>query len=906
MKYFLPGLRRYKAIGVVLCFLVFGSAKSQYVTIPDSSFVVYLQTFLPSCMVGNKLDTLCSALSSFSSIQCPNEDIKDLTGVQYFKGLTSLYVSGNLLTSIPPLANTVQTLQCQRNRLTVLPALPTGLGVLFCDGNNLTSLPVLPSGLTILSCTSNPLTGLPSLPFGLKTLQCYSCGLTVLPTLPSSITTLYCNLNALTALPTLPTSLVTFDCDDNTITQLPSIPAGVTTLYCANNQITGLPTLPAGLIDFRCFGNKIPSLPAILPPNLQFLQCSGNLLTSVPALPVSLLDFECGTNQLSTIPSLPPRLETFECRKTLATTIPALPDTLSVFWADSNNLVSLPALPASIRFLSCEGCQLTSLPALPDTLVWLNIANNPSLFCIPPFKILGSSFSNDLFSSGLLFYIKNTGIACLPNVIQHPQTPSVPSVDTLPICGLYNNSGCEVAWNIYGIITNDSIINCSALNTDPSLNAVKIDLSDNGQLLQSVYATNGTGGYSFQTGLGSYQVSVDTAGLPFDVSCPAGNLYNDDITLADSLIYDNNFGIVCKPGFDVGVLSIEAGDFWTAQTTTVNIGAGDISAFYGGHCADGVSGTVTADLYSLDQPAHYVSPAPGALTPTSSTPYVVTWDIPDFGALGFSNAFNIIVLSDSTIVGCPFVCLTVTVTPKEGDNNPSNNTFTNCFYLRSSQDPNYKEAYPYGYVDTADKWITYTIHFQNTGTAPAHNVHIIDTLDERLDPSSFQLVAFSYKPVTQVQGRIVQFNFPDINLPDSSTSKSNSTGYVQYKAKLKPDQPLGAVVANTAYILFDFNQPVVTNTTGNVITSDTFALSVSGLSGDLPGLRVFPNPASDKLILETTNFIPETILIYDINGRLLSEAGFTPQINIIALSSGIYFIEAKGSNAIIRQKFVKI
>jgi uncharacterized repeat protein (TIGR01451 family) len=66
-------------------------------------------------------------------------------------------------------------------------------------------------------------------------------------------------------------------------------------------------------------------------------------------------------------------------------------------------------------------------------------------------------------------------------------------------------------------------------------------------------------------------------------------------------------------------------------------------------------------------------------------------------------------------------------TPLDGDT--SNNVYDFCYKVVNSYDPNMKEVYPVNVLPGYDDWFTYTIHFQNTGNAPAFNIRLRDTLD---------------------------------------------------------------------------------------------------------------------------------------------------------------------------------
>jgi uncharacterized repeat protein (TIGR01451 family) len=62
----------------------------------------------------------------------------------------------------------------------------------------------------------------------------------------------------------------------------------------------------------------------------------------------------------------------------------------------------------------------------------------------------------------------------------------------------------------------------------------------------------------------------------------------------------------------------------------------------------------------------------------------------------------------------------------------------------NSYDPNMKEVYPVNVLPGYDDWFTYTIHFQNTGNAPAFNIRLRDTLDANLDINSFEVRGYSH------------------------------------------------------------------------------------------------------------------------------------------------------------------
>ena len=149
-------------------------------------------------------------------------------------------------------------------------------------------------------------------------------------------------------------------------------------------------------------------------------------------------------------------------------------------------------------------------------------------------------------------------------------------------------------------------------------------------------------------------------------------------------------------------------------------------------------------------------------------------------------------------------------------------------------------------------------------------MRILDTLDGSLDEGTLQLLAFSHTVNAEVAGNILRFSFPEIQLPDSGSDEPGSHGFVQYRIRLKDNLALGTVIENTAYIYFDYNAPVMTNTVSNDIALPAGTQSSSRLA---TGIRVFPNPVSagSPVRLELPNAKGD-LTILDMRGRLVFRA----------------------------------
>src|SRR5690606_1315445 len=140
-------------------------------------------------------------------------------------------------------------------------------------------------------------------------------------------------------------------------------------------------------------------------------------------------------------------------------------------------------------------------------------------------------------------------------------------------------------------------------------------------------------------------------------------------------------------------------------------------------------------------------------------------------------------------------------------------------------------------------WIEYTVRFQNTGTDYAEDVIIRDQLDENLIWTSIQPLFSSHDMEFEFDpsGKVA-FVFNDIMLLDSNTNELESHGFVKYRVRMKPDLALGETIENTAYIYFDFNEAVITNTALNTIVEPK-ELSIETVATETE-LSVFPNPTS--------------------------------------------------------------
>jgi uncharacterized repeat protein (TIGR01451 family) len=215
-----------------------------------------------------------------------------------------------------------------------------------------------------------------------------------------------------------------------------------------------------------------------------------------------------------------------------------------------------------------------------------------------------------------------------------------------------------------------------------------------------------------------------------------------------------------------------------------------------------------------------------------------------------------------------------------------NNNLYLCYDVVNSYDPNYKEVYPTNVLPAYADWFTYTVHFQNLGTAAAININVLDTLDANLDEQTFEVINYSHYNETILQDHIVNFRFPNIMLPDSASNPSGSQGFVQYRIKPLANLLAGTQIENTAHIYFDFNPAVVTNTTVNNFVTPVGNTSIS----ENKKLFVYPNPSTGIFTISAA----ANIEVYNIIGELILFENSATSIDLTAASKGMYFVKLNG------------
>ena len=229
-----------KTLLLSIAFLYTVNVDAQNVNIPDANFKAYL---VGSAAINTNMDTeiQVSEANAFSgTIDCNNQSISDLTGIEAFTSITALYCHNNQLTSLDVSSNADLTeLHCYSNQLTSLDVtiIFSALTELHCYSNQLTSLDVSSNtALTELQCDFNQLTNLD---------VSQNTALEVLDITINNLTTLNVTQN---------TSLTRLACSGNQITSLyVSTHTDLTVLSCASNQLTCLNIKNGNNLTFTFF-----------------------------------------------------------------------------------------------------------------------------------------------------------------------------------------------------------------------------------------------------------------------------------------------------------------------------------------------------------------------------------------------------------------------------------------------------------------------------------------------------------------------------------------------------------------------------------------------------------------------------------------------------------------------------
>lgn len=268
----------------------------------------------------------------------------------------------------------------------------------------------------------------------------------------------------------------------------------------------------------------------------------------------------------------------------------------------------------------------------------------------------------------------------------------------------------------------------------------------------------------------------------------------------------------------------------------------------------------------------------------------ITWDFNHLAPLDVFE-FQVIVKTDnSTLAGAQFQI--VGQTPFDTDVHPADNIYSLIETVVSSYDPNDKVVSPEktSTPELSETPLTYTIRFQNTGTAATEFVLVQDTISPLLDISTLQIEASSHPvKVKFKENRLVEFIFAPLSLPPQSESELGSQGFVRFTVRAMPDLQIGEEITNTAFIYFDYNPAITTNT----VKTEIKAVSIIAIEA-MP-IEIVPNPTNFSVMLNVpvSASASGVLFLYNQLGQQVLQQSTSGNSTILScqhLAAGIYTV----------------
>ncbi len=394
------------------------------------------------------------------------------------------------------------------------------------------------------------------------------------------------------------------------------------------------------------------------------------------------------------------------------------------------------------------------------------------------------------------------------------------------------------------------------------------------------FFTDSTQTYNLNTGGITYWIQTNT---PTVLSCNP----------ATQSCSGNNFGLQMIP--NVNEVSVTCPN-WGARPATLE----PMPISYQNNGTSVLSDTIT---FVMDSLYSFVDASP---SPSSVNGLTIKWAYTNLQP-GQHASIMLHLMPDSAAVMGNHLNSFLSIGPLN-DTIPSNNIVVLHQLISNSWDPNEKLAEPSGMIPS-ESTIKYSIHFQNTGTAPANNVRINDMLDANLDPLTFNLIGSSH-PVnfSMTDNGMITFTFFNIQLPDSGSNFTASNGYVSFSIKTKSALAESTIINNVAGIVFDFNPAIITNITADTIRGN-ISTSIEAY-GNNTAWMVYPNPSSTNIVFKSiTNSISDASLkIMNLEGQVVFEKQnivSMENIDISNLADGIYICTIQSNKGIETIKLIK-
>lgn len=375
--------------------------------------------------------------------------------------------------------------------------------------------------------------------------------------------------------------------------------------------------------------------------------------------------------------------------------------------------------------------------------------------------------------------------------------------------------------------------------------------------------------YSFCSALGEYTITA-TPPLYHSVT-PASQSYS--IPVEGTQVTGMDFGFQPVPGIHDASVSLWGQNAWIGNNTQLHVGYGNLGS-------EPVNATISL---TLDLALSFVS---ASVAPTSVNGQTISWALPTLAPFS-AGVINVTVFTSITTAPQAPVLNYVVLTTTEEDIDPTNNLDDQHAMAVTAIDPNDKHVSLPSITpdDVAEqKVLEYTINFQNTGTAPAVNIIIKDSLDADWNLSTFEMTGATHPYTLTMNEEVAIWTFANIMLPDSSTNEPASHGSIHYRMAPKSTLVLGDQLTNRADIYFDYNEPVLTNTT---VTTVELSTSIDE-SVTRNGLAVSPSPSNGLVNLQWSDarLNNARLNVMDAMGRVVHSSTLATSTNMRSIDLG--------------------
>lgn len=671
------------------------------------------------------------------------------------------------------------------------------------------------------------------------------------------------------------TSITGFKVNGTKITTIPLLTSSkITQIYCDSNLITNLPNLPLNLEILSCNNNKISTL-EYLPANLSGLYVNKNQITNINSLPLGLKHFFCESNQLTSIPSLPNGLYSLNISNNQITELPKLSESLDFLNCSYNsNLNQFKFdLPSKLHVLNISNTKISSIENLPQELQQLDILNT-KIICLP---ILPKS----------LYWVRINKNICLPTTYDFTFLDENDKIFNPEICNDINNSnnGCNIYQVVKGKIfydSNDDQVFTDGLDYPLSFQNFKIN--------ENIYSSDVDGNYSFNLQNINSVYAINLIDIPNSFI---------EVKVSDTVRF-KNYGEI-RENKDLIIKSKNKIDIKVEASNWV-IRPGFQTVYY--ITVKNQGSTIQNMKINQDFDNQYLTFDSSSIITKSIIGNKLEWELLNLKPFEEKNITVYFTAKSTTPLGTD-IFSDINISINDIDEDLSNNNVKINNIVRGSYDPN-DIAVNHG----NNVWIgdiknnvdfDYTIRFQNTGTDTAFTVIVKDTLPSQLNLNTIKTLTTSHDYTFSLIGNVATWTFKKINLPDSTTNKVGSNGFIKYSIKPLTTLQVDDEIKNTAHIYFDFNEAIITNTV------NTKVFAVVGLENESTNnlFSVYPNPNNGIFTLNT-NYEKYYVEVSNITGEIVYHTNIneTTKLDLQHLAKGLYFIKVVSNDKSETKKLV--